>query len=310
MKRLLVAGSLVVGLTLVSAPSEAQTGAVRGKVVDGEGQPVADAKIVIESQGELARKYETRTNEKGEYAQVGIRRGPYRIAAFKEGYQPIALERMIHMGEPTNVGDLKLEALGRDSTVGEDAAGELRAKYARATELTRAGQLDEAEALYVEILEKLPGLGPVHQNLGYIAAEREDWAQAEEHYLEALELTPDEASIKYGLIKVYRGSDQNDKALEIASQLADEYPEDGAAQFNRALFLNDAGRNAEAAEGFEAALTADPGLAEAHYELGRLMLLEDKRAEAIEHLEAYLDGSPSNEQHATTAQGLLEALKQ
>jgi tetratricopeptide (TPR) repeat protein len=310
MTRLLVASGLVVGLTLVSVPTEAQTGAVRGKVVDSEGQPLADAKVLIEGRGEMSRKYETRTNEKGEYTQVGVLRGPYRIAAFKEGYQAVAVEEMVHLGEPTEVPDLKLQALGRDSTVSEDAAGELRKNYAEAVELTRAGQFDEAEALYKEILKVMPGLGPVHQNLGYISAERGDWARAEERYLEALELTPDEPAIKHGLIRVYQASDQDDKAFEIVRQLAEDNPGDGAAQFNRALFLNDAGRQDEAEEAFEAALAADPGLAEAHYELGRIMLLQSKGPEAVEHLEAYLAGDPGNEQHVATAQGLLEALTQ
>jgi tetratricopeptide (TPR) repeat protein len=309
MKRVWAVGGLVLGLTLLGAPTEAQMGGVRGKVVDPDGQPVADARIVIEGQGEMSRKYETRTNDKGEYTRVGVMRGPYRIAAFKEGYQPVAIERMVHMGEPTDMPDLKLETLGRDSTVDSDAAAELREKYARAVELTRGGQLEEAEALYLEILEVLPGLGPVHQNLGYIYAEREDWAKAEEHYLEAVELSPEEPSVKDGLIKVYVGSGQTDKALELTTQIAEESPEDAVAQFNLGLFLNDAGRTDEAAEAFEAALAADPALAEAHYELGRIMILESKGPEALEHLEAYLAANPTNEQNKTTAEGLVEALK-
>jgi Flp pilus assembly protein TadD len=309
MKRVWAAGGLVLGLTLLGAPTEAQVGGVRGKVVDPDGQPVADARIVIEGRGELSRKYETRTNDRGEYAQVGVIRGPYRIAAFKEGYQAVAIERIVHMGEPTDMPDLRFGTLGRDSTVDSDAATELREKYARAVELTRGGQLEEAEALYLEILEVLPGLGPVHQNLGYIYAERQDWAKAEKHYLEALELTPEEPTVKHGLIKVYSGSGQNDKALELATQIAEGSPQDAVAHFNRGLFLSDAGQVDEAAQAFEAALAADPELAEAHFELGRILILQSKGPEALEHLEAYLAGNPTNEQNKTTAEGLVEALK-
>ena len=38
----------------------------------------------------------------------------------------------------------------------------------------------------------------------------------------------------------------------------------------------------------------DPGMSEAHFEIGRLLLLEDKGPEALEHLEAYLAGTPQN----------------
>ena len=309
MNRSLAAGGLVVGLVLVGAPAEAQMGGVRGEVLDGEGRPVGDAKVVIEGRGELSRRFETETDDEGKYVRIGLPRGLYRVTAAKEGYQAVAVDHGVEMGEPTEVPDLTLRKLDRTSTVDEDAAGELRDKYARAVELTRTRRFDEAEALYMEILKALPGLGPVHQNLGYIAAERGDWARAEQHYLEALALTPDEPAVEHGLIRVYRESGQKDEALELVTRLAEENPEDATAQFNRALFLNDEGRSDEAAEAFEAALAADPALIGAHYELARIRLLQNRAPEAVEHLEAYLAGNPTEEQQKATAEGLLEALK-
>ena len=310
MTRALAAGGLVLGLTLLAGPSEAQMGGARGKVVDGEGQPVADATILLESRGGVARKYETTTNEKGEYVRVGLTRGPYRITATKEGYQAVAIERMINMGEPTDIPPMTLQKLGRDSTIDADAAEQLREKYAEASRLLQAGQLDEAEALYLEILNVLPGLGPVHQNLGYISAQRKDWARAEQHYLEAMELSPEETSIKYGLINVYRGSGQKEKALEVATELARENPDDAVAQFNLGVFLNEEGRADEALQAYQAALAADPGMSEAHFEVGRLLLLKDQGPEALEHMQAYLAGNPTNEKNKATAEGLVEALQQ
>jgi tetratricopeptide (TPR) repeat protein len=309
MTRVLLAGGLALGLTLLAAPGEAQMGGARGKVVDAEGQPVADATILFESRGGVARKYEAKTNDKGEYIRIGMMRGPYRITATKDGYQAVAMERNIDMGEPTDLPLMTLEPLDRSSTIDPSAAEELKEKYSRAVELTRGGRFDEAEALYKEILETLPGLAPVHQNLGYIYAQREDWPNAEKHYLEALELNPEEPAIKHGLIKVYQGSGQDEKALALVNQMAEEHPEDATAQYNRALFLNDAGKTEEAAKAFEAALAADPAMAEALYELARILLLQSKGPEAIEHLEAYLAANPTNEQNKATAEGLLEALK-
>lgn len=309
MKRVVFAGGLVLGLTLLAAPSEAQMGGARGKVVDPEGQPVADATVLLESRGGVARRYETKTNDRGEYIRVGLLVGPYRITAAKDGYQAVAMERNIAMGEPTDLPLMTLKPLDRDSTIDPNAAAELREKYSRAVELTRGGQLDEAETLFKEILETLPGLAPVHQNLGYISAQREDWPNAEKHYLEALDLDPEEPAIKHGLVRVYRGSGQKEKALALVNQMAEEYPEDATAQYNRALFLNDTGETEEAAKAFEAALAADPGFVEAHYELARICLLQSKGPEAMEHLEAYLAGHPTNETNKATAEGLLEALK-
>jgi tetratricopeptide (TPR) repeat protein len=310
MKRLLATGGLVLGLALVGAPTEAQMGGVRGEVVDDEGQPVTDAQILIESQGGVSRTYETKTDKGGQYVRIGVPRGPYRITAVKEGYQSTATMGMVEMGEPSGMPRIVLPKVDEDSMVDADAADQLRGKYAQASELLQAGQLDEAEALYLEILTVLPGLGPVHQNLGYIQAQRQNWPEAEKHYLEALELTPEEVSIKHGLISVYRQSGQKEKALEIATRLAEENPQDAVAQFNLGVFLNEEGRLEEARRAYEAALAADPGMSEAHFEVGRLLLLENKGPEALEHLETYLAGNPTNEKNKETALGLVEAMKQ
>ena len=58
--------ALVAALVL-SAPAFAQ-GIVKGKVVDEKNQPVADAKVTISGP---ARNAETKTNNKGEFVQVG-----------------------------------------------------------------------------------------------------------------------------------------------------------------------------------------------------------------------------------------------
>jgi hypothetical protein len=51
-------------------------------------------------------------------------------------------------------------------------------------------------------------------------------------------------------------------------------------------------------------------MSEAHFEVGRILLLQDNGAEALEHMEAYLAGNPTNEENKATAEGLVEALRQ
>ena len=79
---------------------------------------------------------------------------------------------------------------------------------------------------------------------------------------------------------------------------------------HQGIFLLGSGQSVEAQAAFEAALAADPSLAEAHYHLGTILVGQGKVPEAIEHLETYIASGPSNEQYAATAQGLVQALKQ
>src|SRR5512134_507343 len=108
MKRALIAAGLVLGLGLLASPARAQTGTARGKVLDTQGQPIADAKVLIEFQGGITRKFETKTNKKGEYMQVGMQPGPYRITASKDGYQPSYVDFRIALGDPTEIPPFKL----------------------------------------------------------------------------------------------------------------------------------------------------------------------------------------------------------
>src|SRR5512135_76667 len=99
MKRALIAAGLLLGLGFIAPPAQAQTGTARGKVLDAQGQPVADAKILIEFQGGITRKFEVKTNKKGEYMQVGMQPGQYRLTASKDGYQPVAIDYRIQLGD-------------------------------------------------------------------------------------------------------------------------------------------------------------------------------------------------------------------
>ena len=83
--------------------------------------------------------------------------------------------------------------------------------------------------------------------------------------------------------------------MELMSQAAADNPEDAQHPVStQGIFLLNAGQNDEAQAAFEAALAADPSLAEAHYHLGTLLVGQGKVPEAIEHLETYLASNPNN----------------
>ena len=92
MKRLVVAGGLMLGLVLLAGEVSAQTGTARGKVLDDKGQPLEGVKISIEFQGGINRKNETKTNKKGEYTQVGLQPGQLQDHG-REGRLPDHLRR-------------------------------------------------------------------------------------------------------------------------------------------------------------------------------------------------------------------------
>jgi protocatechuate 3,4-dioxygenase beta subunit len=88
MKRALIGGGLLLSVALLASPAEAQIGFAKGRVVDAQGQPVADASVTAVYLGEMPKTSTRKTNKKGEYVHAGLYGGRYRITTEKEGYEP------------------------------------------------------------------------------------------------------------------------------------------------------------------------------------------------------------------------------
>src|SRR6266496_6321317 len=309
MKRLLMAGGFLLGFTLVGAPAQAQTGTARGRVLDEQGQPLAEAKVLLEFLGGVTRKYETKTSKKGEYTQVGMYPGPYKITVTKDGFQGSVTEYRISLGDPTQVPEFKLISAAEARKAAGGPSEELQTGFKNAVALTQAGKLEEAEAAYKELVAKQPTIPELYHNLGYIYTQKKDWPKAEEAYKKAIELRPIYPDAATGLARVYQESGQGDKALELMSKAAGENPTDAKAQFNMGIFSLNAGKSEEAIAAFQKALAADPAMVDAYYHLGTLYVGQNKIPEAVQNLEKYLASNPTNPQNVATAQGLLAALK-
>lgn len=310
MKRALTVACLLAGLALLSAPAQAQTGTARGKVFDAQGQPIADAKVLIEYQGGITRKFEVKTNKKGEFMQVGMQPGPYRFTVSKDGFQPSFADARVSLGDPTEIPEFRLNTAAQAAAAAGGAeAAALRTSFQKAAELQGAGKLDEAEAEYKAILAKQPDVPEVYQNLGQLYIAKKDYVNAEAALQKGLELRPDSTDISTLLARAYQESGQPEKAMAIIEKSAAGNPTDAKAQFNRGIFLLNANKNEEAIAAFEAAIKADPSTTEAYYRLGALMIGQGKIPEAISLLEKYLSMNPTDAQNTATAQGLLKALK-
>jgi tetratricopeptide (TPR) repeat protein len=309
MKRFFVTGGLFLALALAGSAARAQTGTARGKIMDDKGQPIVDAVVTIEYQGGVTRKYETKTNKKGEYTQVGIYPGVYKITVSKEGYQGGILDARISLGEPTYLSDMKLmtksAAAAAAGGAGDKAREELMAAFKSATELTQAGKLDEALAAYNAIVAKNATIPEVQYNLGYIYTQKKDWAQAEAAYKKALELKPGYSEANAALLRVYQESGQADKATELAAVAGN----DPKVQFNMGVTFLNSGKYEEAMAAFQKAAAADPTNPEPYFYMGTILVGQNKVTDAVTSLEKYLAMNPPNAQNVATAQGLLQALK-
>jgi tetratricopeptide (TPR) repeat protein len=310
---------LTVGVGLLAADARAQNGVARGKVVDGNGEPVPRASVTLEYLGrivrqdyatpdkEVERKYQAETDDKGQFTQI-VEPGRYQITVSKKDYQEVSLEHAIGPGSQTRVPDLRIVNMraARAAAVDKDAVlGPLK----RAMELTRAGKLEEAEIAYKEVLAQDPNMVEALYNLGIIYLERPDYPAAQEQLQRLVDVSPETKEAYPALSQAYAKQGKDDRALEVMAQGAALAPDDARIQFNLGVLYYNAQRTKEAEETLIRAAELDPGNVRIQYMLGNLALHRSDLEEATARFETFLAAAPEGDPYRETAKNLLEQLR-
>jgi tetratricopeptide (TPR) repeat protein len=320
LRRSLVTAVVGLALALAAAPAAAQTGSIRGKVVDAQGNPVDGAKVSLQNVEMSGRSLETKTNKKGEYMQVGLQPGKYKITVTK-GDLSATKDTQVHleMGvldftlAPNTGGAMSKE----DAAKAKAKADAMNAAFKEGVDLVTQGKDDEAIAKFQEVIASVPSCAECYSNIGTIQVRQKKYDEAEQSYKKAIELKPDFADPYAGLATVYNAQKKADQALEAskkAAELSSGAAAGGAgggsapAVFNQGVILWNAGKIPEAQTQFEQAVKLDPNLAEAHYWLGMALVNAGKSADAKTHFEEYLKLAPTG-QYAETAKNILASIK-
>jgi len=293
------------------APALAQS-VVRGKVSDAQGKPVPDATVLFEAV-DANRKTQTKTDKNGDFLQVGLSSGAYKVTASKDKVGTQTLNLGVKQG-PNNPLNFTLSAASGISSADKEAAAAIQASAGAAVEAMKAGRHDEAIAKFQEVIAKVPTCADCYYNIGVSQMAKQQQAEAEASFKKAIELKPDNADAYTALANLYNSQKKFDLAAE-ASANASKYAGGGAgggsaeASYNQGVILFNAGKFAEAKTQFEAATKTDPNHAMAQYQLGMTSLNLGQIPEAVAALEAYLKADP-NGPKAAEVKAALPALQQ
>ena len=331
-RRIVAMCTLAFGLACVASPAFAQSGQIKGKV-SAEGVLVEGATVLIENLDNGSKAIQTKTNKKGEYIQVGLYPGKYRITVTKDALTSTK-ETDVHLDMLTL--DFKLEAGGAGAKATGSKEDVAKAK-ARADAMTKAfsdgvalsneGKTDEAIAKFNEVIAAVPNCAECYANIGTVNGQAKKYEEAETAYKKAIELKPDFSEAYNGLANVYNAEKKFDLAAE-ASKKAMEListpaagapgatgapaPAASASQvFNQGVILWNAGKIPEAKAQFEAAVKADPNMADAHYWLGMSLVnagTKEALTEAKPHFETYLKLAPTG-QYVDIAKSIVATIK-
>lgn len=142
-----------------------------------------------------------------------------------------------------------------------------RELFSSATESARAGRLEEAIAAFRELLRRDPDNVAGHNNLACCLKRQGDSASALAEFEKAVAANPGKAALQVNLARALVDLGQYDRAIEtIYLSLRLESTAQAQLLLGRALSLK--GDYASAIPAFQEALKADPGITDAHLELG------------------------------------------
>jgi predicted Zn-dependent protease len=285
--------------------ARAQMGAARGQVVDEDGDPVAGATVELLFLGEVDRKFTTETNDKGRYTQM-VNTGRYRVTVSKEGYQGTYLDQRIETGAPTDLPTLTL--VSRESAVRKAMAPVLE-QFKKAAELSAAGKVDEAIAIYRAVEKEHPKIPELHFNLGTLYSRQKRFPEAETEYLKAIELAPDSVDAHVLLADVRKNMGRADEAVAALQKLVAESPEDARLHYELGRFYISVDRQEDAFASFEKVRELDPENVDVLYLLGTLSINQSKVEQAVSFLQSYLDRAPEDGRWRANARDLLSRLQ-
>lgn len=307
--------AVAVAFALSATASGQTTGMIRGKVVDAKGEPIEGASITIEFQENVNRKHETKTNRRGEFIQIGLASGKYKVTASKEGVGSQSFDTGVRGGQPAEVNfQLAPGAPGVGATK-EDAAKveAFKKAFEDAVATSQAGQYDSAISQFQEMLKTQPDCYVCQYNIGAAYAQKKDYANAETAYKKTIEMKMDFGQAYTALANIYNAQRKFDEAAKMSAEATKYSGGEGGggnaeSVFNQAVILWNAGNIAEAKKNFEEAIKLKPDHAEAHYWLGMANLNEGKMPEATTAFEEYLKLA-STGQYAEQAKAILSQIK-
>lgn len=246
----------------------AQAGLVKGRVVDAQGQPVEGAKVELETEG---KKAQTTTDKKGEFVQIGLKSGAYKVTATKDKLAGSAMAN-VRQGGSSNI-EVRVAAAAAGG-VDNKKFQALQAAFSAGNAAAQSGDHDGAIAKFEEALTIMPECKDCFTNIGYEYNAKRDYMKAEEAFKKALAMDPSLGDAATGL---------------------------GVAYVNTGKFK-------EAKEQFDVAVKADPRNGFAQYQLGMASINLNQMADAVKALEAYLEVDPTGEK-AAEVKATLPALK-
>jgi len=346
MKKLSLVVMAALVLALLVPAAWAQTGSIKGKIVDENGAPIADAHIEMVGK-ETGRKYSLKSNAKGEIFSLGIAAGNYDVTVTNANGQLLTkyTNFPVRLDENRLDIDMKKERAAAQQNISEEQKKQMEAvakenvkikglneKLAAAKAASDAGNFDQAVQVLTEATQVDPSRDllwlkladaqrGVAQKATDPAAKKAAYEGSLDSYKKALSLAgntkPDILGAVYNnMADAYARLGQTDEAIKSYDQAATSNPPGaGGYYFNEGAVFTNTGKVDDAIKAFDKAIAADPTKAAAYYWKGVNLMgkatLKGSKMEApegtAEAFNKYLELEPTG-QFADPAKQMLASI--
>jgi Flp pilus assembly protein TadD len=277
-------------LFLSSLVFAAVKGGIKGKILDEKNNPVSGASVTIISVDYPSQQYKLTTNKKGDFIQIGLDPGDYRLRCEKETFQPKDELVRVPINEIVEK-NITLNAVAEPMKV-EVIPG--KKEMAEANKLFQEGKFEGALAAYREAAAQAPQDAIIQYNIGVTLLAMEKLDEAVAAFKRTIEIQPENVLALKGLGQIYgkmRIYEESVKFYSLATRLSSNDPE---ALFNLGVSQMNLGNQEAAKEAFQKSIACNESYADSYYQLGLIFLNQGKTEEALTALEKFLLLAPED----------------
>ena len=203
MRQSRIAALLTLVFTVAAASAHAQSVTrLSGIVRDDTGLPIKGAIVTARNPDTAPAIITSTTDEKGRFAIMGLRRGVWVITASAPGHESHEISGPIQPRQQIPLVEFELRKKPEGGPRGALATvdiDKLQANLRSAESLEAEGKLDEALAIYEQVLVQIPALTAVQGEIGDLYLRKKEPQKALAAYEKWLAAVPDSAGAKAGV---------------------------------------------------------------------------------------------------------------
>lgn len=279
------------------------TSRIKGLVTDENGQPLSEVKVTL-YHVQTDSGFETKTNAKGEWQANMIRGGDWYIDFSKTGYEVKKISVRVTEGQTRGpVIETKLKKLE-----GLVITKEVLDQLEKGNKLFDEGKIDEAMAVYSDLLAKNPEAYVINYSIGNCFFAKEDYDKAIEYYEKVIEKNAQFVPALIAIGNAYINKKDVDKAMEWYSRIDISKIDDAVVLYNIGTIYFNHSRHDQALKYYQKAVAIQPDFTDALYQLGLTQLTLGHFKEAMEAFQNYLKIDAESDR-AVQVKNFIEFLK-